>query len=758
MATPRPGTRSGPEMEPGKGILQPALILGLGKLGLETLRQVRKLVTQEFGHADALPHVRLLGIDTDPEAIQAASHGDPESLLRTYEMLTAKLQRPSHYLKPRDGKHSPDSWISSKLLFRIPRQQTGAGLRPFGRLAFVDNYRLISRRLEGELQSCAAEDTLHEMAGQTDLGLRSKTPRVYVVTNLGGATGSGMFIDAAYVIRQLLRKQGFPNADIVGVLLLPGTGQEARRSGALANAYAALAELNYYSTGQMFTARFEATEAQGGARSFTEAGPPFHRCLLVTMPERLSSTEEPVDTIAQAAQYLYRDLATTLGPALDEARRPFQQTYHMVGQALYQTFGMYRLLWPRRRLLQQSARNVCKRLIERWMTKDARSISEEVRQWSLEQWEALEMRPENLIAGHQERCEKILGAAPEHTFQELINPLLNIFTKGNGRVAPTGELNMGPVVQVMDQLEKLLGLPEECRPPGPQASEPGTVERALSDASETVADNCEQKVIEVIVRLIEEPAYRLAGAEESLRQFCITVEQALRTQEPLAKELLDRSVLINQRLQVLLETPPVLEETRTTSLWKFGRRGPSDKLDPAEEILELLKAFAKCRYQSLVLTQVNRLYVGLRGFLSDQIREVDFCRQRLGELAGLVAASGKDGAQAAPGFSSAHEQFLLPEGCATLEMAIAILDKKVGAEELICLRSADSGLGSKGLSASCPGLRRPVAHGQKPGPGHAARCREFSDPLPAWGQRRRLVPQAKRRNAGGGGGRAPPCL
>ncbi len=59
------------------------------------------------------------------------------------------------------------------------------------------------------------------MAGQTDLGLRSKTPRVYVIAGLGGATGSGMFIDAAYVLRQLLRKQNFPNAEIVGSLLLP---------------------------------------------------------------------------------------------------------------------------------------------------------------------------------------------------------------------------------------------------------------------------------------------------------------------------------------------------------------------------------------------------------------------------------------------------------------------------------------------------------------------------------------------------------
>src|SRR5205085_8042082 len=129
-----------------------------------------------------------------------------------------------------------------------------------------------------------------------------------------------------------------------------------------------------------------------------------------------STTEEPAEVIGQAAQLLYRDLATALGPALDEARRPHQQVYHMVGRALYQTFGMYRVLWPRRRLLEQAARNLCKRLIERWMTKDARAIGEEVQNWSLEQWETLGLRPENLIASHQERCEKNLGQPPDRLF------------------------------------------------------------------------------------------------------------------------------------------------------------------------------------------------------------------------------------------------------------------------------------------------------------------------------------------------------
>ena len=106
---------------------------------------------------------------------------------------------------------------------------------------------------------------------------------------------------------------------------------------------------------------------------------------------------------------------------------------------------------------------MCKRLVEGWLSKDAGAISDDVRTWSLEQWEALGLRPEGLIASHQEGCEKNLEQAPERMLQGVINPLNSALTTGSDR-AVAGELNMGPVLQAMDYLEKLLGLPDECRP------------------------------------------------------------------------------------------------------------------------------------------------------------------------------------------------------------------------------------------------------------------------------------------------------
>jgi hypothetical protein len=649
---------------------QPALVIGLGKLGLNTLQQLRQWLSQEVGPAEAVPRIRLLGIDTDPEAVQAASQGSPQVILRNTEVVLAKLHRPSHYLKTRESKSPLDSWLNGKLLYRIPRQQDGAGLRALGRLALVDNFRHIARRLQGELQACTAPDTPPAAAHHGDLAMRKPLPRVYIVTGLGGNTGSGMFLDIAYLVRHALRNMGLANAEVVGLFFLPLVGQEGIRSNSLANSYAALMELEHFSSGQVFSARYEGKES---GMPFTEAGAPFQRALVLPLPDRISGEPEP-EALLQAGQFLYRDLATNLGVDGDEGRPDYVKAFDLVGRAVFQSFGLHRIYWPRRRLREQAARNLCRRLLEGWMSKDARAISPEVRKWSLEQWDSLGLRAESLIARHQEKCEHNLKQAPERLLQNVVNPLAKVLGPGS----KSAGVNFGPVVQAMDQIDRLLSVPEECRPPGSQPAEPGDLDNALADAAAAVAEEAEQKLAETIVRLIERPTYRLAGAEECLRQFCDMVEQALQAQEQLARELQERSVQLHQRITALVEKP-VSQETKPSPLWTFGRKTPTKAGNIGVELLERLKAYPKCRYQSLILTHINRLYVALRGLLSDQIREVGFCRQRLGELAGILKEKPREDKPE----GAKHEQALLPQGCGDLAEALAQLQQQLGPEDFL---------------------------------------------------------------------------
>src|SRR5262249_51810943 len=110
----------------------------------------------------------------------------------------------------------------------------------------------------------------------------------------------------------------------------------------------------------------------------------------------------------------------------------------------------------------------------------------------------------------------------------------------------------------------------------------------------------------------------------------------------------------------------------------FNRRGGGAS-DQAIELLELLRLYPKYRYQSLILQRVNALYLSLRGQLSDQLREVDFCRARLGELLGVFEGAAPGGRKP-PALTA--ERCLLPRGCASLDEAVRKLADGVTGKHL----------------------------------------------------------------------------
>ena len=97
----------------------------------------------------------------------------------------------------------------------------------------------------------------------------------------------------------------------------------------------------------------------------------------------------------------------------------------------------------------------------------------------------------------------------------------------------------------------------------------------------------------------------------------------------------------------------------------------------------MLRSFARCRYQALVLQQAMTLCVGLRGQLSDQLREVGFCRQRLSELLGLLS-DAKTGPNMAR-VPSKVGRSLIPPGCKNLDDAVRQVEKGIGPDDLLAL-------------------------------------------------------------------------
>ena len=57
----------------------------------------------------------------------------------------------------------------------------------------------------------------------------------------------------------------------------------------------------------------------------------------------------------------------------------------------------------------------------------------------------------------------------------------------------------------------------------------------MRDSATAIANEWSQKLAELPVKLIEKPAFRLAGAEEAVRQAVQSIQQVLERHEPLGR-------------------------------------------------------------------------------------------------------------------------------------------------------------------------------------------------------------------------------
>ncbi len=655
--------RKAPAEINGNGVLFPALVIGLGQLGMTIVQRLRQRLHTRFGGMDRLPHLHLMVLDTDPEVVRAATRGNDGARLSETDVLLAPLNRPSHYLKPREGRPDIESWLHSRMLYRIPRSQVTTGVRALGRLAFFDNYRLIARRLQTELNACMDPEALASAVSQTGLGLRSNRVRVYVITSLAGGSGGGMFLDLAYTIRAMLKQAGCEQPDVVGLFLLPNVDRNRTRTLTLGNACAALRELSHFARpGTTFMAQYHQRQP-----ALQDSDPPFGRSILLPLPEETDEVATR-QTVEEAGLFLARDLCSPLGSVADLSRGGLTGTPWESRGLFYQTFGLYQLSWPRHAVLRTLARRFCHRLLQRWMSKDSKPIRESVRGWVQEQWTQQELGSSVLMERLGEMIRQILGQEPEEIFRGLVEPLLERHAAANKK-SVEAILPQEEVIELLEQFEQLLGNPRDDG----LSETPARLVVALREAADKLVQQWGQKLAELPVRLIEAPEFRLAGAEEVIRQMVASIEQALQHHEPLGRELSTRAAEAYSRLLPLVApaAPPAPSGV-------FRKSSPSGRKMPTfAEVQELLRGYPKTLYQSLLLRQAGNVFLTLRGHLADEMREINFCRVRLSELQRMLEEPAES-TQAAPPTG----KHLYPAGCKDLKETVTHFENQLGAEAL----------------------------------------------------------------------------
>jgi eukaryotic-like serine/threonine-protein kinase len=629
-----------PEMT-GNGSLRPAVVVGIGQIGLDVVRGFRRMAQERFGMADRLPNTKVLYIDTDSEALHTATAGGPGAL-EAIEVIPARLNRPAHYLKPRrNGRSLIEGWFDPQTLYKIPRNPSTVGLRALGRLAFMDHYRTFAEKLMTGLDACTHPDALSAADRNTRLGLWTNRPRVYIVASLGGGTGGGMFIDAAYAARHKLRQMGYSDPDVVGVLLLPAAERGAKGPG-VANAYTSLRELNHFSQPEtVFTAEYEERDGQ-----VNDPCPPFSRCYVVHLPPapRPGTTETVQDATRKAATLLIGQLFSPIGRAAEQARTapshlgPTDVTVAAYGQASY--------VWPRQALLSRCARRLGAAVLGRWTASDPDVIGQYVKGWLAQRWQVEQLGPEFLVPRLQQAGEHILGQQPEALFASEAQPFA---PKGwFGRDADPTRL-----WQTLTKLQQMVGMPDERS----VQRTVGQIEQKLDEAADAIARECGPKATRLAITLLEHPDYRLVGAEVAVEQIQALVTAALQQYEPMAASL----------------SAQAIDSYYTIHSYLNAERGQK-RATPAE-LADAIRTYPTWRYQSLILRQACRIYATFRTQLADQLRELQFCRNRLEDIAGRLK---KDQSDALP----PSDRILLPVGVDSVEAASVSLEGSITKNDL----------------------------------------------------------------------------
>src|SRR5450759_2995937 len=192
-----------------------SIVIGIGGTGLEAIRFLRRRVVEERGGLDTTPELGFLYIDTDPAEVQMT-----EEALKKWQILGTSIalseeeaciiQAPSLGPIVRDIRsyQQIEDWLPIDQLSSIDqaaKDTPGASqIRPLGRLVFT----LKVQQVENKFRTTMARLKQGDAGGKT---------HIYVVCSLSGGTGSGMFLDLAYRIREWTSD----NARVVAFLVFP---------------------------------------------------------------------------------------------------------------------------------------------------------------------------------------------------------------------------------------------------------------------------------------------------------------------------------------------------------------------------------------------------------------------------------------------------------------------------------------------------------------------------------------------------------
>ena len=188
--------------------LRRTLLIGLGGTGIKAILNAKKMFYENYGEIP--PMIGFVGIDTDKpglsNAFVEANDGTKISLSNS-EQLCISVDNPAQIFSNYAGKGLFD-WMPEGNVDGLTALSIGAGqMRSNGRFAITVNENNVQQFINHKI----TEINNARIIDNVDYDLLGTDTEVHMVFSLGGGTGSGTFLNTAYLIKRM-----FPSIKISG--------------------------------------------------------------------------------------------------------------------------------------------------------------------------------------------------------------------------------------------------------------------------------------------------------------------------------------------------------------------------------------------------------------------------------------------------------------------------------------------------------------------------------------------------------------
>ena len=474
-------------------------VLGLGGAASRVLLHLRR----------HLPNARLLLFDTDLATLRSVERTDEGIGLEADELVYLPLRKPAEYRASADELLS---WLSRRWLYNIPRSLQTEGLRPLGRLAFIDHRQTIADRLRAAIARCAEAD---------------KSLTAFVVSSIDGGTGSGMLLDMAYAVRQQFEEVGLPPENICGVLLHATLAKTAANDLRNANAYATLTELNHFMQG--------GATYRAGPMEVLPAGdvsePPFRDAYLVDLGENLADAGLEMAT-DQVAEYLSLTALMAGGKVLESVQGSNNER-KKTSPARLRSFGLSAIRFDRARIARSEAELLCLRLAQQWLGDALNPETPPVR------IQPPDFQLDKLLDRLKGVADHALGGSADAHLRSLV-----IESSGKPPIVSDDD-PAGPYGEELRRIHAVFGLPTQVE--GAQPPRLTRFETAVRDAAHKLGEGIAKELTGSISELVDASQGRLPAAiaagslfHEHLRTLRQAAEAAYQQQQADATALWSR--------------------------------------------------------------------------------------------------------------------------------------------------------------------------------------------------------------------------